>query len=61
MCLESEFEHYEDNEHGWIGVQFDKVENCWARNLTCRYFGYSAVSCERNAKNVIAVAWKQNL
>lgn len=52
MCLESEFEHYEDNEHGWIGIQFDKVENCWARNLTCRYFGYSAVSCERNAKNV---------
>ena len=50
MCLESEFEHYEDNQHGWIGVQFDKVENCWARNLTCRYFGYSAVSCERNAK-----------
>ncbi len=29
MCLESEFEHYEDNQHGWIGVQFDKVENCW--------------------------------
>lgn len=52
MCLESEFEHYEDTEHGWIGVQFDKVENCWARNLTCRYLGYSAVSCERFAKNV---------
>lgn len=52
MCLESEFEHYEDNRHGWIGVQFDKVENCWARNLTCRYMGYSAVSCERFAKNV---------
>lgn len=52
ICLESEFEHYEDTEHGWIGVQFDKVENCWARNLTCRYLGYSAVSCERFAKNV---------
>lgn len=52
MCLESEFEHYEDTQHGWIGVQFDKVENCWAMNLTCRYFGYSAVSCERFAKNV---------
>lgn len=52
MCLESEFEHYEDNHHAWIGVQFDKVENCWARNLTCRYFGYAAVSCERYAKNV---------
>ena len=55
MCLESEFEHYEDNQHGWIGVQFDKVENCWARNLTCRYMGYSAVSCERFAKNVTVI------
>lgn len=55
MCLESEFEHYEDNQHGWIGVQFDKVENGWARNLTCRYFGYSAVSCERFAKNVSVI------
>lgn len=55
MCLESEFEHYEDTQHGWIGVQFDKVENCWARNLTCRYMGYAAVSCERFAKNVTVI------
>ena len=55
ICLESEFEHYEDTQHGWIGVQFDKVENCWARNLTCRYMGYAAVSCERFAKNVTVI------
>ena len=52
LCLESEFENYEDNQHGWIGVEFDKVENCWARNITCRYLGYAAVSCEPMAKNV---------
>lgn len=52
LCLESEFEHYEDNQHGWIGVQFDKVENCWASNISGRYFGYATISCERNAKNV---------
>lgn len=52
LCLESEFEDYEDVNHGWVGVLFDKVENCWAGNLTCRYFGYAAVSCGTFAKNV---------
>lgn len=52
MCLESEFEHYEDKDHGWIGVLFDKVENCWARNITCRYFGYAGISCDSDSKNV---------
>lgn len=52
LCLESEFSDYEDTKHGWIGVQIDKAENCWVDNVTVRYFGYAAVSCERFAKNV---------
>ena len=52
LCLESEFKDYEDTQHGWIGVQIDKAENCWVRNVTCRYFGYAAVSCEVFAKNI---------
>lgn len=52
LCIESEFEHYEDNEHGWIAVQLDDAENCWVSNITSRYFGYACVSCERGAKNV---------
>lgn len=52
ICLESEFENYEDTEHGWIGIQFDKIEHGWVRNVTVRYFGYAAVSCERFAKNI---------
>lgn len=55
MCLESEFEHHEDTNHGWIGVEFEKVENCWARNITCRHFGYSAISCSNFAKNVTVI------
>ena len=52
MCLESDFEDYEDTEHGWIGIQVDKAENCWIRNITCRYMGYGAVSCEALSKNI---------
>jgi len=52
LCLESEFEHYEDTQHGWIGVLLDKAENCWIDNITTRYLGYAAVSCEYFAKNV---------
>ncbi len=52
LCLESEFRDYEDNQHGWIGVQMEKVENGWIRNITTRYMGYGAVSCERFTKNI---------
>lgn len=52
LCMESEFADYEDTKHGWIGVQIEKAENCWVNNITVRYFGYAAVSCERFAKNV---------
>ena len=52
LHLESAFDNYEDNKHGWIGIRIDKAENCWVENVTARYFGYSAVSCERNSKNI---------
>lgn len=52
LCLDSEFEDYQDTAHGWIGVQIDKAENCWVDNVTAYHMGYGCVSCERNAKNV---------
>ena len=55
ICFESEFEDYEDLEHAWIAVELDKAENCWVKNITARYFAYSAVSCERSAKNVSVI------
>lgn len=55
ICLESEFDNYEDTQHGWIGVLLEKVENCWVNNLTVRYFGYAAVSCGRHSKNVTVI------
>lgn len=52
IYLESEYESNNDTEHGWIAVQLDNAENCWVKNITTRHFGYSAVSCERYAKNI---------
>lgn len=52
MYLESEYQTDEDTEHGWIAVQLDNAENCWVKNITTVNFGYSAVSCERFAKNI---------
>ncbi len=52
LCLESEFDHYEDNQHGWIGIEVNKAENCWIKGVTARYFGYAGISLGENAKNV---------
>lgn len=52
MYLESEYQSDDDTEHGWIAVQLDNAENCWVKNITTVNFGYSAVSCERFAKNI---------
>ncbi len=52
MYLESEYQTDDDTEHGWIAVQLDNAENCWIKNITTKNFGYSAVSCERFAKNI---------
>lgn len=52
IYLESEYENESDTEHGWIAIQLDNAENCWIKNITTKNFGYSAVSCERFAKNI---------
>jgi hypothetical protein len=36
--------------HGWIFVQFNNIENAWARDLVSQYFGYSCVSLDSGAK-----------
>jgi hypothetical protein len=36
--------------HGWTFIQFDKIENGWARDVTSQYFGYSCVSLNSGAK-----------
>ncbi|WP_206022381.1 discoidin domain-containing protein [Pseudoflavitalea sp. G-6-1-2] len=44
MRLESDFEGDSDENHGWNGIQFNRAENCWVRDVVVKYFGYAAVS-----------------
>jgi hypothetical protein len=50
--FESEFETDTDEDHGWIAIQLNKAEDCWVKNVTSLYFGYSCVSLGEDAKNI---------
>lgn len=50
--FESEYASDTDEDHGWVAVSMDKVENAWVRNTTSRYFGYAAVSLGSTAKQI---------
>ncbi len=41
-----------DEDHGWIAVSLDRVEDGWVRDVTALHFGYAAVSVERNARRI---------
>ena len=40
----SDFVAADDEEHGWILVQLNSVENAWVRDVTSQYFGYACVA-----------------
>lgn len=44
MRLESVYSNDEDELHTWSAVRLVGVENCWVRNITAKYFAYTAVS-----------------
>jgi len=52
MSFESEYANDTDEDHGWIAVQFDKVQDGWVRNIVTRYFGYAAVSINSTSKQI---------
>jgi autotransporter-associated beta strand protein len=41
---ESDYVAADDEDHGWIFVQFNSVENAWARRVTAQHFGYACVA-----------------
>jgi len=43
LRLVSEFDDEDDEAHGWVAVRMCSVKNCWTRNVTAYYFGYSCV------------------
>jgi len=52
MYCESEYAGNEDEDHGWVAVHYNHVENGWITGVTSRYFGYSCVSLGSGSKNI---------
>jgi hypothetical protein len=50
LYCESEYANDTAENHGWDAVLFEKIEDGWIRNVTSKYFGYSCVNLDYNAK-----------
>lgn len=37
MLIESEYTSDTDEDHGWVAIEFNKMEQSWVRNITSRY------------------------
>jgi hypothetical protein len=46
LRLDSEYDHDEDEEHGWTGVLLQDAEDCWVQRITVEHFGGEAVSVD---------------
>ena len=44
MRLLSSYVNDDDENHGWDGVELSRAENCWVKQVTSQYFGYSCVT-----------------
>lgn len=52
LVLESSYKDETDEDHGWIAVNFSRVDQGWAQNVVSRYFGYSCVLIDGNSRNI---------
>ncbi|MGB8352480.1 MAG: DUF6298 domain-containing protein [Chthoniobacteraceae bacterium] len=54
LILESEYDiaNAKDEEHAWIGIALDRVEDAWVRCVTARHFVGSAVRVGHGARRV---------
>jgi len=50
-CI-SEYRSDTAEDHGWIAVEIDRVENAWVRNVHAVHFGLGCVSLQGLAKNI---------
>lgn len=49
MYITSVYKSETDEEHGWEAIKTSNVKNCWVKNVTARYFGYSCVDLGENS------------
>ena len=52
MTCISEFSSDEAEDHGWLAVEMDRIENGWVRGVHAIHFGLGCVSLKGLAKNV---------
>jgi hypothetical protein len=52
LRIESFYASDTDENHGWIAVYLNQVENGWVSGVTTRYFGYGAVSLNSSVSQV---------
>jgi hypothetical protein len=54
LTVESAFDasHPKDEEHSWIAIAFNGVEDAWVRNVTARHFVSSAVRTGNRARRI---------
>ncbi len=43
MFISSYYAAEDDELHGWTAIVFSGTQDCWARNVTARHFGYACV------------------
>ncbi|NDK55596.1 hypothetical protein [Pontibacter fetidus] len=49
LRLVSAYKNDEDEAHAWTAIKFQNTENCWVKNVTALYFGFSAVTIDKSA------------
>lgn len=52
IYCESEFDSDLAENHGWVAIGFNKIENGWVTNVTSMFFGNSCVGMQSEAKNI---------
>jgi len=52
LLMESTYQSETDEDHGWIAVNFSKVNQGWAQNIISKYFGYSCVYIDYYSRNI---------
>ena len=45
----------EDEDHSWIAIRLDHVQDAWVRNITARHFASSAVFVGRRARRITVI------
>ena len=52
MHLSSSYSSDTAENHAWVAIRMNKIENGWVQHVTSQYFGYSCVSLGTEARNI---------